>query len=207
MTEDSERDFESSVFARFGSARVIAVLRSPTPAKLATDVGRLAESGFGVIEITTSTPGWDTVAAELVGRHSSACLGVGTVTSREEAEAAARCGAAFVVTPFVVPGLRAWADAERMPLLEAGLTPGELRVAGAPMRPAKLFPASLGGPAYLKAILAIMPGARLVPTGGIAPSDARDYLDAGAFAVGIGSALARSEDPARELGLALGGPS
>jgi 2-dehydro-3-deoxyphosphogluconate aldolase/(4S)-4-hydroxy-2-oxoglutarate aldolase len=193
------------VFARIEAARIVPVLRSATPAGLVEDVERLARSGLQVIEVTTSTPGWETVLPELVQAHPSVRVGLGTVTSRAEADAAASGGAAFVVTPFVVPGLRAWAQEHPMPLLEAGLTPGELRAAGAPDRPVKLFPASLGGPAYLKAILAVLPGARIVPTGGVAPGDVREYLDAGALAVGIGSALTESDDPAAEIERALGG--
>jgi 2-dehydro-3-deoxyphosphogluconate aldolase/(4S)-4-hydroxy-2-oxoglutarate aldolase len=196
---------EERIFTRFGLAGVIPVLRSGTPSELADDVERLAACGLRVIEATTSTPRWETVFAELVRAHPSVCLGVGTVTSRAQADTAACCGAAFVVTPFVVPGLRAWADAHEMPLLEAGFTPAELRAAGAPEHPAKLFPASLGGPVYLATILTVLPRARIVPTGGIAPGDVRGYLDAGALAVGIGTALTRSEDPAREIERALGG--
>jgi 2-dehydro-3-deoxyphosphogluconate aldolase/(4S)-4-hydroxy-2-oxoglutarate aldolase len=194
-----------SVFARFAAAKIIPVLRSADAAALERDVARLAAAGLPVIEATTSTPEWDAVLAELAAKHPSTCFGVGTVTSVEQAQRAAGARAAFVVTPLVVPGLRAWADAEKVPLIEAGFTPTELVAAGAPTRPVKLFPASLGGPAHVRAMLTVLPGSRIIPTGGIAPGDVRDYLAAGAIAVGIGAALAAAPDPAALAADALGG--
>ena len=60
-----------------------------------------------------------------------------------------------------------------------------------------MFPAHVGGPALIRSLRAILPDARLIPTGGIAVSQAGDYLGAGALAVGIGSGL-----PADAAGLA-----
>ena len=54
---------------------------------------------------------------------------------------------------------------------------------------AKLFPAHVGGPRYLKSLLAVAPGARIMPTGGIALDEVGEWLDAGALAVGVGSDL------------------
>jgi 2-dehydro-3-deoxyphosphogluconate aldolase/(4S)-4-hydroxy-2-oxoglutarate aldolase len=194
-----------AIFARFAAARLVPVLRSADAVALERDVARLAAAGLPVVEATTSTTEWDAALPELADAHPSLCLGVGTVTSLEQAQRAVDVGAAFLVTPFVVPGLRAWADAHDVPLLEAGFTPGELVAAGAPSRPVKLFPASLGGPAHVKAMLTVLRGSRIVPTGGIALDDVRAYLAAGALAVGVGAALAEAPDPAAAVVQALGG--
>ena len=53
----------------------------------------------------------------------------------------------------------------------------------------KVFPAELGGPKFIKAVLAPMPFLKLVPTGGVSPENAREYLAAGAVALGIGGNL------------------
>ena len=75
------------------------------------------------------------------------------------------------------------------------LTPPEVYQAvsaGAEM--VKVFPVSaIGGPAYIRALLAPMPDLKLVPTGGVKPENAADYLRAGAVAVGMGSNLAPRE--------------
>ena len=201
------RDDVSSevIFARFAAARLVPVLRSADAAALERDVARLASADLPVIEATTSTPEWDAALPELAAAHPSLCLGVGTVTSLREAERAVEVGAAFLVTPFVVPGLRAWADAEHVALLEAGFTPAELAAAGAPSRPVKLFPASVGGPAHVRAMLTVLRGSQIVPTGGIGLDEVGDYLAAGALAVGVGAALAEAPDPAAAVARALGG--
>jgi 2-dehydro-3-deoxyphosphogluconate aldolase/(4S)-4-hydroxy-2-oxoglutarate aldolase len=75
-------------------------------------------------------------------------------------------------------------------VLSGGLTPTELLAAheaGAEL--VKLFPARMGGPAYLKDVLAPLPFLKIVPTGGVSAENARDYLAAGASALGIGGNL------------------
>jgi 2-dehydro-3-deoxyphosphogluconate aldolase/(4S)-4-hydroxy-2-oxoglutarate aldolase len=53
----------------------------------------------------------------------------------------------------------------------------------------KIFPASLGGPDYIKAVRAPLPQAPLVPTGGVEVENAGDYIRAGAVAVAVGGSL------------------
>src|SRR4030095_14585740 len=75
-----------------------------------------------------------------------------------------------------------------------GFTPTELLEAyeaGAEL--VKVFPARLGGPKYIKDVLAPLPFLQLVPTGGVGPENARDYLAAGAVAVGIGGNLVSNQ--------------
>jgi 2-dehydro-3-deoxyphosphogluconate aldolase/(4S)-4-hydroxy-2-oxoglutarate aldolase len=63
----------------------------------------------------------------------------------------------------------------------------------------KLFPADRLTPADLRVLLAALPDAKLLPTGGISAANAADWLDAGAAAVGVGGALTREPERAGEL--------
>jgi 2-dehydro-3-deoxyphosphogluconate aldolase/(4S)-4-hydroxy-2-oxoglutarate aldolase len=63
--------------------------------------------------------------------------------------------------------------------------------AGAPA--VKLFPASLGGIAHMRALWGPFPGLRVVPTGGITSANANEWLAAGAFALAAGSELCPRE--------------
>jgi len=65
----------------------------------------------------------------------------------------------------------------------------------------KLFPASLGGPSYLRALLGPLAHVSLVPTGGIAIREVNAYLDAGAACARLGGALAGENPPANDTAL------
>jgi 2-dehydro-3-deoxyphosphogluconate aldolase/(4S)-4-hydroxy-2-oxoglutarate aldolase len=144
----------------------------------------LIEQGLDVIELTASTLGWE----RAVGPLEDVIVGVGTLRTRADAEAAVAVGADFLVTPCPAPAVREVAEAAGLPLLEGGFTPGEV-LAATDRGIAKLFPAHVGGTGLLRSILALSPQARIVPTGGIALADVPEWLDAGAYAVGIGSEL------------------
>lgn len=84
---------------------------------------------------------------------------------------------------------------------ERALDAGAAFLASATARgPAKLFPAHAGGIAYLRSLLPLLPGARIVPTGGIKLADVGAWLQAGGFAVGIGSDLTAADDVQAALG-------
>jgi 2-dehydro-3-deoxyphosphogluconate aldolase / (4S)-4-hydroxy-2-oxoglutarate aldolase len=187
--------------AAIAAARLLPVLRTPDATGALRAASTLAEAGLGVIELTATTPGWAGALADVRREHPSVVLGAGTVTTAADARRAVESGADFLVSPYPAPPVRAFAEETGTVFLEGGFTPGEV-AAAAGHGIAKLFPAHVGGPAYLRSVLAVLPGARIVPTGGIALGQVREYLDAGAYAVGVGSDLVRSPDPAaavREL--------
>ena len=53
----------------------------------------------------------------------------------------------------------------------------------------QVFPASVGGPPYIKAVKAPLPQVKLVPVGGVNLNTTADFVRAGAEVVGVGSAL------------------
>jgi 2-dehydro-3-deoxyphosphogluconate aldolase / (4S)-4-hydroxy-2-oxoglutarate aldolase len=164
----------------------------------------LIQQGLDVIELTASTPDWEPAVTELRERAPRVLVGVGTLRTRQDAERAVAAGASFLVTPCPAPDVRAVADAAEVPLLEGGFTPGEV-LAACDRGIAKLFPANVGGIELLRSILALSPGARIVPTGGIRLADVHAWLQAGAYAVGIGSELRPHPDVAAALRETLAG--
>lgn len=143
------------------AAGVVAVLRAPTPESALTCVSALIEGGVTGIEITYSTPDAAAVIERVRRDHPGAYVGAGTVTTPEQARAAADAGARFLVSPGTRDDLaRAMFDTGLTTLLGA-LTPGELMHAVAlGAHAVKIFPASLGGPAYLKALRGPSPTCR-----------------------------------------------
>jgi 2-dehydro-3-deoxyphosphogluconate aldolase / (4S)-4-hydroxy-2-oxoglutarate aldolase len=169
------------------SHRLLAIVRGRDREAALRTVLALADSGVRLIEVSlTSADALAVIGGARAELGPEAALGAGTVLSGGDAERAADAGASFLVTPGVVPDVRA-AD---LPVLMGALTPSEIAAAVRSGAAAvKLFPASLGGPGYLRALRDPFPGVPFVPVGGVGLEAASEYLAAGACAVGVGSPL------------------
>lgn len=145
------------------------------------------------MEITIEGEGGIDAIEALKGEGTT--VGAGTVTRVREAAEAVEAGASFLVSPHVSEEVAQWAKENSLPLIPGAFTPTEVHRAWELGVPAvKVFPASLGGPDYLRSLFGPYPDLRLIPTGGIDVTTALSYLDAGAVAVGVGSWLTGSED-------------
>jgi 2-dehydro-3-deoxyphosphogluconate aldolase/(4S)-4-hydroxy-2-oxoglutarate aldolase len=184
---------EAGLAAELARARVVPVLRAPSAGAALALVEQCAAARLGVIELTATIPGWQEALLRARERFAGRVLGVGTVLSAADADAAIALGADFLVSPCPAPDVRSAAARGRVPFIEGGMTVGE--VLGAADRGiAKLFPASVGGPAFLRSVLDLRPAARIVPTGGISLREVPAWLAAGALAVGVGRALLDEPD-------------
>lgn len=167
--------------------RLLAIVRGKDPAAALNAVRTLAEEGITAVEVSLTTADALTVIRQAraeLGPH--ALLGAGTVRSAADAARAVDAGASYLVTPALVEGLEPYG----VPVLMGALTPTEIETALARGADAvKLFPGSLGGPGYLGALRDPFPEVPFVPVGGVDARAARDYLDRGALAVGVGSPL------------------
>ncbi|SEG44462.1 2-dehydro-3-deoxyphosphogluconate aldolase / (4S)-4-hydroxy-2-oxoglutarate aldolase [Saccharopolyspora kobensis] len=170
---------------------VIAVLRAPSADVAVRASEALIAGGVTGIEVTYSTPGAPTAIERLRQAHGDAVhLGAGTIRTAEQAAEAAAAGAQFLVSPGTDPEVARAMLGTGVDVLLGALTPSEVMAAhrlGA--HAVKIFPASLGGPAYLKALRGPFPDIAMMPTGGVASDNIADWLDAGAVAVGAGGEL------------------
>jgi 2-dehydro-3-deoxyphosphogluconate aldolase/(4S)-4-hydroxy-2-oxoglutarate aldolase len=117
-------------------------------------------------------------------------LGGGTVLTAEQVDAVADAGGSFVVAPDLRPAVADRARARGLGYYPGALTPTEIGLAWEHGASAvKLFPASVGGPGYLRELRGPFREIPLLPTGGVGIDDAGSYLRAGALAVGVGGAL------------------
>jgi 2-dehydro-3-deoxyphosphogluconate aldolase/(4S)-4-hydroxy-2-oxoglutarate aldolase len=177
--------------AQILATRIVAIIRLEEYSKAVQVAQALVEGGISALEFTlTGSGAIDAVGAVRAALGDAACVGVGSVLRPDQADAAISGGAEFLVTPALRPAVIDRALSRSTLVLAGGFTPTELLAAheaGAEL--VKLFPARLGGPAYLKDLLAPMPFLKLVPTGGVSAENARDYLAAGASALGIGGNL------------------
>lgn len=189
-----------------GAARLLPVIRVPTADDALAMCTRLVGAGLGVLELTVTTEGWPSALVRARESFPQAVVGMGTVLDAHVTEAAVAAGASFLVSPYPAPAVRPVAAAAGVAFLEGGFTPAEIGDA-AGRGPAKVFPAHLGGPRYLRSLLSVLPGSRLVPTGGIRLAEVTDWLAAGALAVGVGSDLTAPGDVGERVRAALGGTS
>jgi len=179
--------------AALRTAGVVAVLRAPSPESALACVDALIDGGVTGIEITYSTPDAARVIERVRRDHPEAYVGAGTVLTADQARAAADAGARFLVSPGTTDDLAAALLDTGLTTLLGALTPSELMHALAlGAHAVKIFPASLGGPAYLKALRGPFPEVPLVPTGGVSADNVADWLGAGALAVGAGGELCPS---------------
>lgn len=182
----------AALVARLGRLPLLPVLRVPTADEGFAAAARCIESRLDTIELTTTTPSWPAVLTAVRRHYPEAWVGVGTVLSADDARSALDVGADFLVTPYPVASVRTMVPPD-VPLIEGGMTVQEIMDA-ATHGIAKLFPAHVGGPSFLRSVLAIAPGIRVVPTGGISIDDVPTWLAAGALAVGVGADLVHHPD-------------
>jgi 2-dehydro-3-deoxyphosphogluconate aldolase/(4S)-4-hydroxy-2-oxoglutarate aldolase len=118
-------------------------------------------------------------------------VGAGTVLDAETARACILAGAQFVVSPALDVRTIELCRKYGVPVLPGALTPTEIVTAWqAGADAVKVFPCSaVGGAKYLKAVKAPLPQIDLIPTGGVSLATAAEFLEAGAFALGVGGDL------------------
>jgi 2-dehydro-3-deoxyphosphogluconate aldolase/(4S)-4-hydroxy-2-oxoglutarate aldolase len=191
-----------SAIERIRRERLVAVLRRVDDVD--ARVAALAGAGVGVVEITLDDPDGLAAIERACGRGDVTVL-AGTVRRVAQVDAAVAAGAAAVVSPGFLPAVVERAAELGVPAIPGALTPTEVDAAwssGAAM--VKLFPAGLGGPRYVRDVLAPLPDVPLLATGGVDASNARAFLDAGAVAVGVGSALDDPDEARRLVSVLMG---
>ncbi|GAA2090153.1 bifunctional 4-hydroxy-2-oxoglutarate aldolase/2-dehydro-3-deoxy-phosphogluconate aldolase [Pseudolysinimonas kribbensis] len=194
MSTHPERP-DHDVLERIRADRVIATLRAPDADLALIAVEALVEAGATSIEVTYTVPDAGRVIAEAVHRYGDrALVGAGTLTTPEQVAGARDAGAAFFVSPGFDADVVAAIRAGDGPAIIGAYTATEVQqVVANGVELVKLFPASIGGPALLRALRGPFPDVAFVPTGGIRGDAVAEWIAAGAVAVGAGSELISSE--------------
>lgn len=191
-------DINHPTTARIVSGGVIAIIRTPSLAAARIAAHAIAAGGIDAIEVTMTVPG----ALDLLGELSREwgdrlLLGAGTILNPTAAESAIRAGARYIVSPNFSAATVKLCVRHGIPSIPGCQTVTEaMNALDAGAHLIKLFPASVLGPDYIKAVLAALPQIPFVPTGGVGATNAGAYIRAGAVAVGVGGELTRAGDPA-----------
>jgi len=183
------------VTGRIEAAGAVAVIRLDDARGLVQVAEALLSGGLDCIEFTMTTPGALQVMERVAQQFGDKLLlGAGTVLDAQTADAAILVGACFVVGPNLSIPVIELCHRRGVVVVPGTFTPTEIHTAwqaGADM--IKVFPAYVGGPRYIRAILAPLPQVKLMPTGGVTLQNAADFVKAGAVAVGLSSALVDKE--------------
>ncbi len=173
--------------------RLIVILRRVAPRSRLIDlVNGLVDAGASVFEVTfdgEDAPA-DLVAVreQIAGKHG--LVGAGTIRTAEQLDAAIAARADFGVSPVFDRAIVVATLDAGLPFVPGAATPTEADAAwraGATF--VKLFPGSSLGPSFVRELRGPLSEIETIVTGGVDASNAVAFLEAGAVAVGIGSAI------------------
>lgn len=171
---------------------LFAVIRGKS-AEQAVDVSKAAyDGGFKNIEVTFTTPNADQAIRQLSAdaKGTDMVVGAGTVMDAATARLAIVAGAEFIVSPNLVDEIAEICNLYGVPYLPGTATATEVAKAlslGCDI--VKIFPGGILGPKFIKDIHGPIPHVEMMPSGGVSIDNMADWVEQGAWAVGVGSAL------------------
>ena len=168
----------TDMIERLRALRVVPVIVIDDPED-AIPLGRaLTEGGLPCAEVTFRTAGAGEALRRIAGEFPDMLVGAGTVLSRDQAAAAWKAGAKFVVSPGFNPGVVDYCLENGIPIYPGVCTPTEIEAAlEKGLETLKFFPAeTVGGVPFLKAVAAPYGMVKFIPTGGINTGNLGNYL-------------------------------
>lgn len=170
---------------------VVAIMRANSSDQLLEAAKAVQAGGVEAIEVTMTTPGALDVIRQATYQFGNQVLfGVGSVLDAETARAAILAGAQFVVCPTFKSETIEICKRYSIPVVPGAYTPTEILSAWeAGADAVKVFPASVSGPAYIKAIKGPLPQISLSAVGGVTIENTADFFLAGVDFVGVGGEL------------------
>jgi len=171
--------------------RAIAVLRTSNPELGHRMALAVAAGGMQLIEITWNSAGAAELIAKLRLELPGCFIGAGTLLNLQQMHQAISAGAQFLFAPHIDIAMIQAAVQQNTPIIPGALSPTEIVTAwnnGA--TGVKVFPVqALGGANYIKSLQGPLGHIPLIPTGGVTLENAREFLQAGAIAVGLSKEL------------------
>jgi 2-dehydro-3-deoxyphosphogluconate aldolase/(4S)-4-hydroxy-2-oxoglutarate aldolase len=184
------------VVQRLGEIGLVVVIRTDrVDDNFVRAVDAMVEGGAKAVEITFTVPDAVSVIRRMNDEFAgSVLLGAGTVLNPSDAVAAVNAGAKYIVSPATNIEVIGIAKRLGVAVIPGAFTPTEVLAAwsaGADI--VKIFPASVGGPAYIKALKGPLPHVPMLPTGGVELDNVGEFFAAGAFAVAVGGNLFKKD--------------
>ncbi|WP_196062151.1 MULTISPECIES: bifunctional 4-hydroxy-2-oxoglutarate aldolase/2-dehydro-3-deoxy-phosphogluconate aldolase [unclassified Serratia (in: enterobacteria)] len=174
---------------------MIAIVRGVAPEGIIPLANALYDGGIRVVEVTcNSTRHLESISALKQEMGNRMCVGAGTVLNPVMAQLVLDAGADFVLSPDFNPDVVMMVHEKQRLMIPAVMTPSEiLQACRLGVDLLKLFPANSLGVDYMKEVLGPLDNLSMIPVGGITLENTREFAKAGAFAMGVGSALTNKQ--------------
>ncbi len=150
--------------------------------------------GIPVIEVSMTHKGAVDIMAQMTARlgNKGLLLGAGTVADPETARACMLAGAEFIFAHCFSEEVARICNRYGVPYIPGvGTVTEVMRAFECGVDIVKVFPGEVLGPQFIKATRGPVPSAKMLAVGGVAPDNLRDWFEAGAVGVGLGSALTK----------------
>ena len=168
-----------------GEEKIFPIIRSKNAQEVIDTAKALVEGGIKIMEINVESVEVYK-AIEEVSKFTVVCAG-GIITSLQ-ADTALAAGAQVFSSPIFHMNLVKISKDRRIPFIAGASTPNEAYKAWKARIPLiKLYPVTaMGGVLYVEDILRPMPFLKILPQGNVKLNEVKAYIDAGAYAVGVG---------------------
>jgi 2-dehydro-3-deoxyphosphogluconate aldolase / (4S)-4-hydroxy-2-oxoglutarate aldolase len=171
---------------------IVAVIRADSET-LGHQIAKACyDGGIRFLEITFTVPNADLLIRKLINdpSFSDATVGAGTIIDLSTAQKAIDAGSQFIVGPNFDSEVANLCLSKALPYFPGCMTINEMiHALKYGVKVIKLFPGSVFGPSYIKAIKGPLPNIKIMPTGGVSLENLKSWVFAGACALGVGSEL------------------
>lgn len=170
--------------------KAVAVIRTKTYEEAKEISIAAIEGGMKIIEVTMSVPNAPKLIKELKEEYKDACVGAGTVLTKEAVDECIENNADFIVSPCVDTEIVSYAIEKKALIIPGLMTMSELNtVYKMGLRFIKVFPGNVVGKGFIGAAKSIFPDINVMPTGGVNKDNISEWIQSGADCSGIGSDL------------------
>ena len=177
---------------RIHEAGIVAVVRATSIEQAERITDACIEGGGAAIELTFTVPRADKLIEAMRTKYSSGeiIIGAGTVMDEATARIAILSGAEYVVAPYFDEATVRCCNRYGVPSMPGiGSVTEAVHAMEAGADVLKVFPGDILGANFIKDVHGPIPGAIMMPSGGVDINNVKDWIKAGAFAVGAGSSL------------------
>ena len=170
--------------------KAVAVIRTKTYEEAKEISIAAIEGGMNIIEVTMSVPNAPKLIKELKDEYKDACVGAGTVLTKDAVDECIENNADFIVSPCVDEEIISYAIIRKVLIIPGLMTMSELnKVYNMGLKFIKVFPGNVVGKGFIGAAKSIFPDLNIMPTGGVNKDNISEWIQSGADCSGIGSDL------------------